>query len=141
MSWLHYAVIMVHYLSALGIATIAFWTIGLVRAVLFGPGIAEGPLAGLIVLVPFTFVVALTTTIVPFIILRQAALFFGVRGCAYFVVCGVLLGVGETAMLLTPHWLDPQAWVRNSSLAECFMLSGAVGGLVYWWMAVRRPVA
>jgi hypothetical protein len=62
---------MAAYLSALGVGTIAFWTIGLVRVLLFGPPAGAGaPLSGLFVLVPFTFVVALLTTVVPFIVLR-----------------------------------------------------------------------
>jgi len=131
---------MAAYFAALGVGTIAFWTIGLVRILLFGPPAgAEAPLSGLFVLMPITFVVALLTTVVPFIVLRAAALFFSVRCWGYFVVCGIFLGVAETAMLVTPHWLDWQAWVRYSSIGQNLALSGALGGLVYWWMAVRKP--
>jgi hypothetical protein len=131
---------MVPYLSALGVGTIAFWTIGLVRLLLSGPRANPGaPLSGLIVLVPLTFVVALLTTVVPFIVLRAVGRFAGVRSWAYFVVCGIFLGVAETAMLVTPNWLDWQAWARYSSVGQNLALSGALGGLVYWWMAVRNP--
>ena len=128
------------YLSALAAATIAFWAIGLVRVLLFGPPDGAGaPLTGLIVLVPFTFMVALLTTAVPFVVLRAVALLFNVRSWVYFVACGVFLGVAETAMLVTPHWLDWQAWARYSSFGQNLAMSGALGGLVYWWMAVRKP--
>jgi glucan phosphoethanolaminetransferase (alkaline phosphatase superfamily) len=131
---------MVPYLSAVGVGTIAFWTIGLVRVLLSGPSANPGaPLSGLFVLIPLTFVVALLTTVVPFIVLRAVALVFSVRCWVYFVVCGIFLGVAETAMLVTPHWLDWQAWARYSSVGQNFALSGALGGLVYWWMAVRKP--
>ncbi len=131
---------MVPYLSALGVGTIAFWTIGLVRVLLSGPRPNPGgPLSGLLVLVPFTFVVALLTTMVPFIVLRAVALFFSVRSWVYFVVCGIFLGGAETALLLTPHWMDWQAWARNSSIGQNLALSGALDGLVYWWLAVRKP--
>jgi hypothetical protein len=131
---------MAAYLSALGIGTITFWTIGLVRVLLFGSNAGVGaPLSGLLVLMPFTFVVALLTTVVPFIVLRAVALFFSVRCWVYFVVCGILLGVAETAMLVTPQWMDWQAWVRYSSIGQNLVLSGALGGLVYWWVAVRKP--
>jgi len=110
------------------------------HVLLFGPPAGAGaPLSGLFVLVPFTFVVALLTTVVPFIVLRAVALFFSVRCWVYFVVCGIFLGVAETAMLVTPHWLDWQAWVRYSSVGQNLVLSGALGGLVYWWMAGRMP--
>ena len=104
---------MVPYLSALGASTIAFWTIGLVRALVFGPRADDGA--------------------------PQAARFFDIRRWVYFVVCGILMGVADTAMLVTPGWLDWQAWARNSSFGANLALSGALGGLVYWWLAVRDP--
>src|SRR5690348_5118942 len=107
---------MLSYLSALGVGSIGFWTIGLVRALLFGPGVDAGaPLSGLFVLVPLTFIVALLTTVVPFLVLRAVAGRFRLQGWVYFVACGVFLGVGEIAMLVTPHWLDWRAWARYSS--------------------------
>jgi len=118
---------MAAYLSALGVGTIAFWTIGLIRVLLFGPSAGAGaPVSGLLVLVPFTFVVALLTTVVPFIVLRAVALFFSVRCRVDFVFCGSLLGVAETAMLMTPHWLDWQAWARHSAIRRNLALSGAL---------------
>jgi hypothetical protein len=89
--------------------------------------------------VPFTFIVALLTTLVPFVLLRALALFLNLRCWVYSVACGILLGVAEAALLLTPQWLDWQAWARNASLGENLALSGALGGVAYWWMAVRKP--
>ena len=131
------------YVAALAVGNAAFWTVGLIRTLLFGPPADSGAgLAGLLVLIVFTLVVSFITTIVPFILFCAISIIFRIRAWAYFVACGATMGLLITALLIGPGWREWQNWSRFSMFWQHLAIAGGIGGLTYWWIAVRpRRVA
>lgn len=124
------------YFAALAAGNLVFWGAGLLRSVVLGSQAGAG-FAGLIVLVVITLVVSLLLTILPFALFCTLALVFAIRHWSYFVLCGMAMGLAITGLLVGAQWMQWQAWLRYSMFWQHLGLSGAVGGWVYWRVAVR----
>lgn len=126
------------YFVALVAGNLAFWVIGLIRVAVFGPHPGdEVGVAGLLVVAVFTFIVSIVTTILPFVVFLAISLTLRIRTWAYFVVCGSAMGFLTTGVLIGARWMEWRMWALNASLWQHLCVSGALGGLAYWWVAVR----
>ena len=49
------------------------------------------------------------------------------------------MGLLSTGLVIGAGWTEWRMWVLNSTLWQHLSASGALGGFVYWWVAVRHP--
>jgi len=128
------------YFAALAAGNLIFWASGLIRFLILGPRPGDNVgFAGFLVVFVFTLVVSLITTMLPFIALLAISLMFKIRSWPYFVACGIAIGLLNTGLVIGAGWTDRRMWALNATLWQHLSASGALGGFVYWWVAVRGP--
>ena len=129
------------YFAALTAGNVTFWVTGLIRALVFDPhGGSDVGFVGFVIVFVLILIASFLLTFPPFIVLCAISLIFKIRNPAYFDLCGAAIGLLVTALVIRAGWTDWQMWARNSSLWQQLTLSGAVGGFVYWAIAVRSAV-
>jgi hypothetical protein len=75
-------------------------------------------------------------TLIPSFVFGCVYLYFDIKNVAYFVVSGVLTGLFVTVLL---SQIGPLRQIPASLWAYVpFAFLGVVGGLSYWWLAVRQ---
>ncbi len=126
------------YLAALATGNVVFWVAEVIRAAASGTVGENGSIVGFLVVALFTFIVSVVTTVFPFIIFFTISRVARVRGWPYFVLCGMLMGLVTTALVIGARWTDWRLWALNASLWQHLILGGGFGGLAFWWVAVRR---
>jgi hypothetical protein len=138
------------YVAGLAAASLAFWlvpAIGLTVADFVAQTAAvdnspTSPVVWLLVIVMSVFTslmivfpVALLFTFTPFFLTYLTSLVFEIRNVLYFVWSGTVTG----CLITTLFWgtrAGRDSWVPGqwAAMSAC----GAIGGFVYWWVAVHR---
>lgn len=125
------------YFAALAAGNIVFWVEGLIRAAVSGTIEENASVVGFLVVALFVFVVSLATTVLPFILFFAIARALRLRGWPYFMLSGMAMGLVTTALVIGNRWTDWRLWALNASLWQHLIVAGGLGGLVFWWVAVR----
>ena len=88
---------------------------------------------GLIFLSLFIFVYALFFTLPTFLVFWAIASVYRIESWAYYLASGAIMGI-PIALLFSRGYLSANPLVALCNLCSC----GALGGMVFWWIAVRR---
>jgi hypothetical protein len=130
--------IILGYNAALAASTLVFWGVRLACAVALGTYRSDvASFAGVFVLIGFTFTVALLLTALPFLVFFGISYFFGIRSWSYFVVSGALMGFAIIAAAAGAGRIDWRQW-WGLTYWQDLPVEGALGGLIYWLVAVRN---
>jgi hypothetical protein len=100
-------------------------------------GPAIGALFLLLFIVPITFV----TAFIPAYATQMFALRYSIRGAWFFALCGALTGLILSPIPLILIYGDPFRMptflLQALDYAVFLSPSGAVGGLIFWWLTGR----
>jgi hypothetical protein len=135
------------YLCAVAAATLSFIIAEMARDALttgLNP-FRQDRLTMMIIVGAMFALIAGMSALAPFLVVRSIAKRIGINAAWYFIVCGAMTGVILTpvAFMIAPASDNDVTFWEGAYTAlmvagPFFMLSGALGGLTYWWIIGRH---